>query len=189
MRTHGTKNCFGAALRQLRCRTQGPQPCAPLTLLLRHFFAADQVPVGGSEDQELPSALGALEFLQLEGRIHQPSRGHLDLVGIFCMQGRIRLQNTPACTCSPLQSSFCIQACNPNCISELSGRGTRDFLQFDIKAPAVHCTALQPQKGREAKRSPFLAPPLCTLANGSETWGLALCRKERGFAQRPAPVN
>lgn len=183
-RAHGIKCCFGAALRQLRRCTRGPQQRASLTLLLRHFFAADQVPVGGSEDQELPSALGALEFLQRAGRIHQPSRGHLNLVGIFCMRGRASLQNIPACRCSPIHSLFCTQACNQNCISELNVKGTREiFCNLTLK-PLLH-----PQKGTEAKRSPFLAPPPCPLANGSETRGFALCRKEQGPAQRPALVN
>lgn len=178
MRTHGTKYCFGAALRQLWCRTHGPQPCAPLTLLLRHFFAADQVPVGGSEDQELPSALGALEFLQLEGRIHQPSRGHMDLVGIFCMRGRMRLQNTPACTCSPLRSSFCIQACNQNCISELSGRGTREiFCNWTLKPQC--CSPRREQK----QNAPLFWLPLFAR------WQMGLKRGVWLFAGRSGDLH
>lgn len=163
--------------------TRGPQPCASLTLLLRHFFAADQVPVGGSEDQELPSALGALEFLQRAGRIHQPSRGHLDLTGIFCMRGRIRLQNTPACECSPIQSSFCIQACNQNCISELRGRGTREiFCNLTLKPPLYTVQRCSPRR-EQKQNAPLFCPPLFAH------WQMGLKRGVLLFAGRSGDLH
>jgi len=64
--------------------------CILLTLLLRHFFAANQVPVGGPKDQELSSALGALKFLQQAGRICQVC-SNVSHEEIFCMRGGYRV--------------------------------------------------------------------------------------------------
>lgn len=44
------------------------------TLLLRHFFTANQVPVGCSKYQKLPLALGPFEFLQSTKETHQLRR-------------------------------------------------------------------------------------------------------------------